>query len=185
MDFSLDQFLSDFSDRAEHYDIDITQYKIVESLRNSITSDLNGYELNEFVANTCASFIGREPEFNKLAVEYELKNIHKSTNLNFIECVQRQYDFNLVSDSYYNFVKSHQDVLNEMLVHSRDSLIDFFGLKTLIRSYLLKDKQKNIIETPQMMFARCAIQIHGLYKFTDPEHLFELIYSTYNSMSQL
>lgn len=185
MDFSLYQFLSDFSDRARHYGIDITKYKIVESLQNSITLDLKEHELNEFVANTCASFIGREPEFNKLAVEYELKNIHKSTNLNFIECVQRQYDFNLVSDSYYNFVKSHQDVLNEMLVHSRDSLIDFFGLKTLIRSYLLKDKQKNIIETPQMMFARCAIQIHGLYKFTDPEHLFKLIYSTYNSMSQL
>ncbi len=185
MDFSLENFLNEFSIKATNYGIDIIKYKIVESLQNSITSDLKEHELNEFVANTCASYIGREPDFNKLAVEYELKNIYKSTNQDFVSCVKRQYEFNLVSDRYYNFVFANKEVLTEMLVHSRDSLIDFFGLKTLTRSYLLKDKQKNIIETPQMMFARCAIQIHGLYDKTDPEHLFELIYSTYNSMSQL
>jgi ribonucleoside-diphosphate reductase alpha chain len=179
------QVLQEFCDRATHYSIDISKYKIVETLENSITNDLNSYQLNEFIANTCASFIAREPDFSNLAVEYELKNIYDSTGHDFATCVQKQFDFNLVSEKYYNFVMRNNSYLSEMLVHSRDNLIDFFGLKTLTRSYLLKDKNKKIIETPQMMFARCAIQIHGLYDKTDPEYLFELITQTYNLMSQL
>ncbi len=185
MNSTQSQVLKEFCERATHYVIDLSKFKIVETLQNGITEDLKGYELNEFIANTCASFITREPDFNRLAVEYELKNIYMSTEFDFIKCVQRQYNFNLVSEKYYTFVINNKEFLINMLEHSRDYLIDFFGLKTLSRSYLLKDKSKKIIESPQMMFARCAIQIHGLYEKTDPEYLFELINSTYNSMSQL
>ncbi len=185
MDSTQNDFLTEFCVRAEHYGIHISKYKIVESLKSGLTTDIKDNELNEFIANTCATFIAREPDFNKLAVEYELKNIYKETGFDFIDCVQKQYDFNLVSDPYYKFVMSNKQVLREILVWSRDNLIDFFGLKTLTRSYLLKNKAKKLIETPQMMFVRCAIQIHGLYDKTDHEHMFELIYSTYNSMSQL
>lgn len=185
MNSTQSQVLKEFCEIATHYAIDLTKFKIVETLENGVTEDLKGYDLNEFIANTCASFIAREPDFNRVAVEYELKNIYMSTENNFTKCIQKQYDFNLISEKYYNFVKNNKDQLENMLVYSRDGLIDFFGLKTLSRSYLLKDKNKKIIETPQMMFARCAIQIHGLYNHTDSENVFDLIKSTYDAMSSL
>ncbi len=185
MEFEITQVLDDFRIKATELNIDLVRYNVLESLENGLISGMSIREVNEYIANTCATYISREPDFNKLAVEYELKNIYKSTNNNMIECVERQYEFNLLSDKYYNFIKENSEQLINILDSSRDKLIDFFGLKTLSRSYLLKDKKKIIIETPQMMFLRSAIQIHGLHPQTDQEKMFELIKSTYDSMSQL
>jgi len=164
---------------------DYAKYNLSNILTNGIIDGMKEYELNEFISNTCANLISKEPDFNKLAVEYEIKNLYLTTNSNYLECVEKQKNFNLLSDKYYEFVKNNINKLEQIMDSSRDKLIDFFGLKTLKRSYLLKDSDKIIIETPQMMFMRCAIQIHGLHPSTNPDKLFDLITGTYNLMSQL
>lgn len=164
---------------------DYAKYNLSTILTNGIIDGMKEYELNEFISNTCANLISKEPDFNKLAVEYEIKNLYLTTNSNYLECVEKQKNFNLLSDKYYEFVKNNINKLEQIIDSSRDKLIDFFGLKTLKRSYLLKDSDKIIIETPQMMFMRCAIQIHGLHPSTNPDKLFDLITGTYNLMSQL
>ena len=162
-----------------------SKYNLSTILTNGLIEDITEYELNEFIANTCATLISREPDFNKLAVEYQVKNLYFSTNSDYLDCIEKQKSFNLLSDGYYKFVKNNIKILEKILDPTRDKLIDFFGLKTLERSYLLKDNKKKIIETPQMMFMRCAIQIHGLHPETNEINKFELITQTYNLMSNL
>ena len=98
---------------------------------------------------------------------YEFKDIH---------------DINrpLVSESLWEFVQEHKDVLNEMIVHDRDYLIDYFGFKTLERAYLFKIGNK-IVERPQYMWLRVAIGIHGI---KDNSNALNLVKETYNLMSQ-
>ncbi len=163
------------------------KYNLIQVLKDGLVEGLDNFELNKFIADTCATLICRDPDFNKLAVEFELANIYLQTNNNYLECVEKQNSFNLLSKKYYEFVKNNIDELDQILESERDKQIDYFGLKTLERSYLLKNKSKQFIETPQMMFLRCAIQIHGLYNYNNIQNIniMELIRETYNLMSQL
>lgn len=182
---SFDQLILQINELGNQLVHDYPKYKLSEILTNGLIPVMSTYELYEFIANTCATLISREPDFNKLAVEYEIKKIYLTANSNYLECVEKQNLAGLISAKYYEFVIKNIDKLNQIINSERDKLIDFFGLKTLERSYLLKDKSKNIIETPQFMFMRAAIQIHGLHLSTDPDDLFNLITSTYDLMSNL
>jgi ribonucleoside-diphosphate reductase alpha chain len=179
------QIISEFNNllriHIDNYEI----YKVDEIIKNSIIDGMNINEMYNFISNICATLISKEPDFNKLAVIYELKNIYEITQNNFTYCITKQYESNIISEKYYNFIMEFQELLIPMIDNSRDNLIDFFGLKTLVRSYLLKDNFKNIVETPQMMWLRCSIQIHGLHLNINKQNVIELIKQTYDLMSQL
>ncbi len=188
----MEQIFQEVNKLQQLYISEYDKYNLEKIIREGLIDGLSEFEINKFIGDTCATLICKDPDFNKLAVIYEIKNIYLTTNNNYLECLEKQKNFNLLSDNYYQFVKSNIDVLNSMMVESRNYLIDFFGLKTLTRSYLLKNKNKQIIETPQMMFLRCAIQIHGLNysKLKSNSKLnfnnsLDLIKETYDLMSQL
>ncbi len=188
MSLKIDTILDNLIERCNELKISAESgyiEKLKTTLVNGLVDEMSEYQINDFIASTCATMISREPDFNKLAVEYEIKNIYLTTQNSLEFCTERQKNYNLISTNYYEFIKSNLEILNNLIVSSRDKLIDFFGLKTLERSYLLRDKDKIIIETPQMMFLRCAIQIHGLHPSTNEEDKFNLISNTYNNMSQL
>lgn len=176
----------------------------IDIAKNTINSLYNGISTEEidFVsADICASQIINHPDFNKLAARLCISNLHKTTNAKFSEVMKQLYEnldvngnsFPLISDKLYEISQKHSDVIQNKIDFSRDYYINFFGMKTLERSYLmrlkniqgkniiqdsenkLRKKYGKIVERPQHLFMRVAIGIHE----DDLEKAFE----TYDLMS--
>lgn len=138
--------------------------KVIEQLYDGI----NTSQIDELVAQQCAALSTTHPDYGILASRIVVSNHHKNTSANFADNVKRLYEFRdvhgkqtpLVSDDFYQVVQRHADELNAMIVDSRDYMIDYFGFKTLERSYLMKIREE-IVERPQHMFMRVAVAIHG------------------------
>jgi ribonucleoside-diphosphate reductase subunit M1 len=122
------------------------------------------------------------PDYNVLAGRLVISNHHRSTSDKFSEVVANLYEYKdkhgeqspLVSKELYDFVMSKTEELNALCDYSRDYLIDYFGFKTLEKSYLMKINKK-IVERPQHMWLRVSIGIHG--------NNWERILETYSYMS--
>lgn len=172
------------------------KYQILEEYQENVIkaiyeglpdSELTQIEIYDYFAKILFQYSSKDPDFSKMASEYQVKIYSNIIGTDYLSLVNKQYELGLLSDNFYNFVFNNGDKLSNMIVWERDNLIDYFGLKTLERSYLLKDLNKNLIERPQMMWLRCAIQIHGLYNLdnTNSEEQLRLIKETYDHMSEL
>ena len=153
----------------------------ISNMFNKITTK----QLDNLSADICASKISVHPDFNKLAARIAVSNLHKETGEKYSEIVQELYDLNLVSKSFYEFVMNNANELQQFIDYSRDFLFDFFGFKTLERSYLFREKAKlnRVIERPQHMWLRVSIQVHGLMNDIPVETKLKLIKQTYDAMS--
>lgn len=100
------------------------------------------------------------PEYDTLAARIEVSNLHKETDGNFTKNIGLLYSIGIISNDFSKYVYSNAKHLNSLSDYSRDYSFDYFGIKTLKKSYLLKDKQGNIIERPQDMWLRVAAFIH-------------------------
>lgn len=145
--------------------------KVIDQLYDRILTS----KIDELTAEHCAYSSASHPSYSTLAGVISISNLHKNTQPSVVDVVTYLYkNTNIISDMYYNIINKYNSKLDDMLDHSRDYLIDYFGFKTLERSYLLKHNDK-IIERIQHMFLRVSIQIHG-------DNL-ELIKETYDLMS--
>jgi len=124
------------------------------------------------VQNFCyapeASFATQHPDFSLLAARISVSNLHKMTLKNFSDVIQKFKDYvhpktmepaPLVSQEFYDVVMQNKQALDEAIVHARDFEYEYFGFKTLEKSYLLKLHGK-IAERPQHMLMRVAVGIH-------------------------
>lgn len=154
--------------------------KVVMGVYPGVTTE----QLDELTAETAAYAASQHPDFSKLAARVSISNLHKNTSEKFSEniitlaqCVHPKTGLPapLINKEVAAIVAKHADLLDNAIVHSRDFEFDYFGYKTLERSYLLRVDGK-IVERPQQMFMRVAIGIHQ----TDVEAAIE----TYNLMSQ-
>ena len=158
--------------------------KVVEQLYDKIPTS----KIDELAAEQCAVMSTSHPDYASLAGRIVVSNHQKNTDPLFTNVMTELYEFKdihginrpLVSESLWEFVQEHKDVLNEMIVHDRDYLIDYFGFKTLERAYLFKIGNK-IVERPQHMWLRVAIAIHGI---KDNSNALNLVKETYDLMSQ-
>jgi ribonucleotide reductase alpha subunit len=158
--------------------------KVIEQLYDNISTT----EIDELAAQQCAAMSTNGPDYAKLAGRIVVSNHQKNTMPLFFDAMQKLYEFKdihgvhypLVSETFWEFVNMHKDVLNKMIDHNRDYLFDYFGFKTLERAYLIKVGDK-IIERPQHMWLRVAIGIHG---DKNNENALSLIKETYDLMSQ-
>jgi len=125
-------------------------------------------ELDELAAETAASFATQHPDFSVLAARISVSNLHKMTDKSFSDVVEKFFRYihpktgqpaALVSDEFYNVVMENKDVLDSAIIHDRDFEYEYFGFKTLEKSYLLKLHGK-IAERPQHMLMRVAVGIH-------------------------
>lgn len=141
---------------------------------------LHSYRL---AAQTAASFATQHPDYSILAARISVSNLHKSTEAKFSELVELFYEYThpktgepapLISKEVYDIAMKHKDELDGAIVHARDFEYDYFGFKTLEKSYLLKMHGK-IAERPQLMLMRVAVGIHG--------DDFPSIIETYNLLS--
>ena len=160
---------------------------IIEIAKKVIIGIYNGVattELDNLAAETAASFTTKHPDFAVLAARIAVSNLHKSTIKSFSETAALIYNYvdsksgekaPLLADDVYDIIQQNADRFNAAIIYERDYHFDYFGFKTLEKSYLLKVNGK-IVERPQHLFMRVAIGIH--------KNDIEAAIETYNLMSE-
>jgi ribonucleoside-diphosphate reductase alpha chain len=138
--------------------------RVIEGLYDGVTTS----ELDNLASEIAATMTTTHPDYAKLAARISVSNLHKNTKKIFSEVMEDLYTYvnprtdnkaPLLSDEVYKIIKDNADFLDSTLIYSRDFNYDYFGFKTLERSYLLK-LNGEIAERPQHMLMRVAIGIH-------------------------
>lgn len=116
-------------------------------------------EIDVFLAETAASMAAEHPDYARLAARVMVSSLQKETD-GLISATLQLRDIGILADSYVEFVIKHQHELTKLIDYSRDFEFDYFGYKTLERSYLLKVNGE-VVERPQDMFMRVAVAVAG------------------------
>jgi len=153
--------------------------KVIDQLYDGIPTT----KIDELTAEQCAALSVQHPDYNTLAGRIVISNHHKNTGSSFFSVMKKLYEFtdihnkqhSIVSSEFFSIVEKHKTEFDDMIVHDRDYLIDYFGFKTLERAYLMKYNNV-IVERPQYLWLRVAIGIHG--------NNLEKVKITYDLMSQ-
>lgn len=162
----------------------IVPFEVAQKVIEGIMPDIETSVLDQLAMETAASLTTKHPDYSTLAARLAITALHKETKKSFSETVTDLYKYidpktrkhsPIVSEVFYKLVLKHADELDSAIVHSRDHNFDFFGFKTLEKSYLLKINAK-VAERPQYMYMRTALQICG----EDIEGVIE----TYNLLSE-
>ena len=139
--------------------------KVIEGLYDGVSTT----ELDNLAAETAANMAATHPDYAQLAARISISNLHKNTDKSFFKTMTELYNYidpktndkaGLISDETYQLITKHADRLDSSVIYDRDYNFDFFGFKTLERSYLLRCNGK-VVERPQHMLMRAAIGIHG------------------------
>lgn len=126
-------------------------------------------ELDNLAAETTAYLTTKHPDYAILAARIAISNLHKETSKLFSKVMEDLYAYinpktlkhsPMISENTLNIIRKHQDLLNSAIIYDRDFNYNYFGFKTLERSYLLKINNQ-IAERPQHMLMRVAVGIHG------------------------
>ncbi|SHI55349.1 ribonucleoside-diphosphate reductase subunit alpha [Pseudozobellia thermophila] len=138
--------------------------RVIEGLYDGVTTS----ELDNLAAEIAATMTTTHPDYAKLAARISVSNLHKNTKKSFSEAMKDLYEYvnprtnkkaPLVSDEVYKVIMENKDRLDSTIIYNRDFGYDYFGFKTLERSYLLKINGK-IAERPQHMLMRVSVGIH-------------------------
>ena len=138
--------------------------RVIEGLYDGVTTS----ELDNLAAEIAATMTTAHPDYAKLAARIAVSNLHKNTKKSFSETMRDLYEHvdsrtgknsSLLSEDCYSIVLAHSNKLDDTIVYNRDFSYDFFGFRTLERSYLLKINGK-VVERPQHMLMRVALGIH-------------------------
>jgi ribonucleoside-diphosphate reductase alpha subunit len=129
--------------------------KVMDQLYNNIETS----KIDELMCEICASMSSTHYDYYTLSSMLAISNHQKEVNQSLVNCVD-QVGSQYLSPEYISYVHKHSDFLESIIDHSRDFLIDYFGFKTLERSYLIRVGGK-VIERVQHLWLRVAIQIHG------------------------
>ncbi|KAH8701487.1 ribonucleoside-diphosphate reductase-like protein subunit large [Phaeosphaeriaceae sp. PMI808] len=149
----------------DHVDPAAITMKVISGVYQGV----NTIQLDDLAAETAAYMTTTHPDYAILAARIAVSNLHKQTKKQFSAVVADLYNYvnpkngksqPMISDSVYQIVQSHAEELNSAIVYDRDFNYQFFGFKTLERSYLLRINGK-VAERPQHMLMRVAVGIHG------------------------
>ena len=187
-EIAFDKILTRIKKLGQEAGIHINYQQLVMKVIDQLYDKISTTKIDELAAEQCASLSALHPDYGTLAGRIIVSNHQKNTDSNFSNVINQLFNFHdihnnhspLVSQELYSFVRQYSDELNNMIVHDRDYLIDYFGFKTLERAYLFKLGNK-IVERPQHMWMRVSIGIHG---DLNNEKSLELIKETYDLMSQ-
>jgi ribonucleoside-diphosphate reductase alpha chain len=141
-------------------------------------------ELDNLAAETAATMATAHPDYALLAARIAISNLHKSTQKSFSATMEVLYNYidpktsekaGLISDEVINIIRKNADQIDSAIIYDRDYAFDYFGFKTLERSYLLR-ADNVVVERPQHLLMRASVGIHG----EDIKSAIE----TYNYMSE-
>ena len=142
--------------------VPVTQ-TVVEGFYNGISTS----EVDTLAAETCAYMSQKHPDFSTLAARIAVSNLHKNTSDSFYETCKILHDYidkqgrpaALLARDVWEFIQANAEALDQAIDYKRDLGYDYFGFKTLEKSYLLRAHGK-IVERPQHMIMRAACGIH-------------------------
>ena len=157
---------------------------IAQKVLGSIIDGIKTSELDELTCVTAVSYITEHPDYGVLASRIAVSNHHKNTPATFQEVVtllaavknKRGEVQPAVSDKLVALMAMNSSAIEAKLDYTRDYLFDYFGFKTLEKSYLLRDEYRKVLERPQHMWMRTALELWP----ADLPRAFE----TYDAMSQ-
>lgn len=138
--------------------------RVIEGLYDGVTTS----ELDNLASEIAATMTTTHPDYAQLAARISVSNLHKKTKKSFSETMKDLYEYvnprtgkkaPLLSDEVYAIIQKNAELFDSSIIYNRDFGYDFFGFKTLERSYLLK-LNGVIAERPQHMLMRVAIGIH-------------------------
>lgn len=138
--------------------------KVIDGLYDGVTTS----ELDNLAAEVCASLTVRHPDYAILAARIAISNLHKTTSQSFSNTMKRLYTYlnpktgenaQLIDTEVYGIIKKNAALLDEAVDYKRDFGYDYFGFKTLEKSYLIRLDGK-VVERPQHMLMRVAVGIH-------------------------
>ena len=138
--------------------------RVIEGLYDGVSTS----ELDNLAAETAASMTIAHPDYAQLAARVAISNLHSNTKKSFSETMKDMYHYvnprngqeaPLLSDEVFNVIQENAAFLDSHIIYTRDFNYDYFGFKTLERSYLLKINGK-IVERPQHMLMRVSVGIH-------------------------
>ena len=187
-EIAFDKILTRIRKLGQEASIHINYQQLVMKVIEQLYDKISTTKIDELAAEQCAALSTLNPDYGILAGRIIVSNHQKNTSSKFSDVMESLYmfidvhkkNYPLVSEQLWNFLKKYKTEIDDMIVHNRDYLIDYFGFKTLERAYLFKNG-KTIIERPQHMWMRVSIGIHG--DLNNPNAL-ELVKETYNLMSQ-
>jgi len=139
--------------------------KVIQGIYDGVATS----ELDNLAAETAATMATIHPEYALLAARIAVSNLHKNTDKSFSKTMEGLYNYidpvnneraNLISDEMIKIVRKNKDLLDSAIIYDRDYGFDYFGFKTLERSYLLRMDSK-VVERPQHLLMRAAVGIHG------------------------
>ncbi|KAH7658454.1 ribonucleoside-diphosphate reductase subunit M1 protein [Dioscorea alata] len=148
----------------EHCDPVLVAQKVCAGVYKGVTTS----QLDELAAETAAAMTANHPDYASLAARIAVSNLHKNTKKSFSETIKDMYNHvnersglkaPLVADDVYEIIMKNAVQLDSEIIYDRDFDYDYFGFKTLERSYLLKISGK-VVERPQHMLMRVAVGIH-------------------------
>ncbi len=158
--------------------------EIAKKVINGLYDGVSTIELDNLAAETAATMTTKHPDFARLAARISISNLHKVTETSFSNTMKRMYEYTdpksgknaaMLSTEVYGIIRSNAKKLDNAIDYNRDYNYDYFGFKTLERSYLMKLEGKTV-ERPQHMLMRVSVGIHG-------EDIDSAI-QTYNLMSE-
>jgi ribonucleoside-diphosphate reductase alpha chain len=156
--------------------------RVIEGLYDGVTTS----ELDNLAAEVAATLTTAHPDYARLAARISVSNLHKNTKKTFSEVMKDLHTYvnprtgknaPLLSDEVYQVIADNKEKLDSTIIYNRDFSYDYFGFKTLERSYLLKLNGK-IAERPQHMLMRVAVGIH-LNDLEDVIETYELMSKKY------
>ena len=164
----------------EHIDPLSVAQKVIEGIYDGVTTS----ELDNLAAEIAASLTTKHPDYALLASRIAISNLHKNTLKSFSETMRTLYEYvdpntgkkaPLLADDVFKIIEENADLLDSSIIYDRDFGYDFFGFKTLEKSYLLKTHGK-VAERPQHMIMRVSVDIH--------KNDLASVIDTYNLMSE-
>lgn len=138
--------------------------KVIEGIYDGVSTS----DLDNLAAEVAAAKTIDHPDYALLASRIAVSNLHKETKKTFSEVMSDLYYYidpktnqkaSLLADDVFNVIQEHKETLDSSIIYDRDFRYDYFGFKTLTRSYLMKLNGK-IAERPQQMLMRVALGIH-------------------------
>ena len=182
-DIAFDKILNRVKKLGQEVNIQVNYSSLVMKVIDQLYDKIETTKIDELTAEQCASLSTQHPDYGILASRVVISNHQKNTNPSFVNVMDRLYFFNdsngvsspLLSHETWINITKNQEELEDMLVHDRDYLIDYFGFKTLERAYLFKINDV-IVERIQHMWLRVSVGIHGANM--------ALVKETYDLMSQ-
>jgi ribonucleotide reductase alpha subunit len=173
--------------RKMTYGLDTNYVNLIEVSKKVIMGLYDGVttvELDNLAAETAATMATIHPDYALLAARIAVSNLHKETEKSFSKVMDDLYHYvdpktgeraGLIGEETHKIVMKHKTKLDSAIIYDRDFEFDYFGFKTLERSYLMRMNGK-VVERPQHLFMRVAVGIHG----EDIDAAIE----TYNLMSE-